>query len=210
MAAHEQSRISQAYHVARFTLVLIDDLYFGGDEYRLHAFGSSVDKTRFSHTVLTLMKENPALGTQYGSMREIYRQSGIRLIDLGQKPISPAGRRDTNILMRICEAWKKIEKLTAIIVDERVDILDVHLAPANPISAIAALKTGRPFTVTLYQINRKRSVKLWLTGQFALGCATALITDSQVQAREFRAWLVRGRPIRVFPRHSDSPSNRNP
>jgi hypothetical protein len=62
-------------------LSIIDDLHFGGDEYRLHAFAKSLDGHRFDHTVLTLMKEDRATGEKYGSMRDQYRQSGIRLMD---------------------------------------------------------------------------------------------------------------------------------
>jgi hypothetical protein len=51
-------------HRKTHILSIIDDLHFGGDEYRLHAFAQWVDKSRFDHTVLTLMKEDRAIGAK--------------------------------------------------------------------------------------------------------------------------------------------------
>lgn len=186
-------------------LSIIDDLHFGGDEYRLHAFAQSLDRDRFDHTVLTLMKEDRAIGEKYGSMRDQYRQAGIRLMDIGQSAAGIGERRGKTIANRLFSAWEKIHKLGSLIHDEKVDVLDVHLSPANPICAVAALKAGIPFAVTLYQINLMQSSKLWLAGQFNLGNAALLITDSESQASLVSRWLMRRRPIRVIPNGTSPP-----
>jgi len=186
-------------------LSVIDDLLFGGDEYRLHAFAKSLDRHRFQHTILTLMEEDRAIGEKYGSMRDQYRQAGIRLIDIEQPAVGAVERRGTTITGRLLSAWEKIRRLVLLIRNENVDVLDVHLSPANPVCAVAALNTGIPFAVTLYQVNTMHSSKLWLAGQFNLGSAAILITDSESQAAVVSRWLMHCPPIRVIPNGTSPP-----
>ena len=206
MTAREQLHTSNDMSRRRIHILsVIDDLLFGGDEYRLHAFGRSLDKGRFDHTVLTLMKEDRTIGEKYGSMRDQYRQSGIRLMDIGQVAIGIAEQRGKTLASRLFSALGKVRKLVALIEQEKVDVLDVHLSPANPICAIAALNTGIPFAVTLYQVNLMRSYELWLAGQFNLGNAALLITDSVSQASLISRWLMRRPPMRVIPNGTSPP-----
>jgi glycosyltransferase involved in cell wall biosynthesis len=186
-------------------LSVIDDLFFGGDENRLHAFGRSVDKTQFRHTVLTLMKEDQTMGDRYGSMRDQFRRSGIRLMDMGEVPFGINEKGGKNMARRLFAAQAKIRKLAALIDEEKVDILDVHLSPANLVCAVAALYTGIPFVVTLYQLNLLRSSKLWLAGQFNLGKADLLITDSEAQASLISQWLLHRSHLRVIPNGTSPP-----
>jgi len=186
-------------------LSVIDDLFFGGDEYRLHAFGRSLDKARFDHTVLTLMKEDRTMGDKFGSMRDQYRQSGIRLMDMGEVPVGVDEQRGKLVASRVFSAGAKICKLAALIEQEKVDVLDVHLSPANPICAVAAFYTRIPFAVTLYQLNLLRSLKLWLSGQFNLGNAALLITDSESQASLISRWLLHPSHVRVIPNGTSPP-----
>jgi glycosyltransferase involved in cell wall biosynthesis len=192
-------------HRKTHILSIIDDLHFGGDEYRLHAFAQWVDKSRFDHTVLTLMKEDRTIGAKYGSMRDQYRQTGIRLIDIGQTAVGVGERSRKSFTGRLLAASQKIHKLCSLIQKERVDILDVHLSPANPTCAVAARRAGIPFVVTLYQVNCMHSTNLWLSGQFNLGTAALLITDSESQASLLRRWLIRRPPVRVIPNGTPSP-----
>jgi L-malate glycosyltransferase len=186
-------------------LSVIDDLHFGGDEYRLHAFAQSLDRHRFDHTVLTLMKEDRAIGEKYGSLRDQYRQSGIRLMDIGQPAAGAGERRGKPIASRLLSAWEKTRRLASLIRNEKVDVLDVHLSPANPVCAVAALNAGIPFAVTLYQVNTMQSSKLWLAGQFNLGSAALLITDSESTSSLVSRWLMHRRPIRVIPNGTSPP-----
>src|SRR5208282_3117600 len=183
-------------------LSVIDDLHFGGDEYRLLAFAQSLDTLRIQHTVLTLMKEDPETAARYGSMREQYRRAGCRLLDLGQLPLGQEPGKRTSKLLSFNE---KVRKLKALIREENVDLLDVHLSPANPACAAASLGTRIPFVVTLYQVNTMQSANLWLAGQFNLGSAALLITESDAQASRIQKWLLRKREIRVIPNGTSAP-----
>jgi glycosyltransferase involved in cell wall biosynthesis len=98
-----------------------------------------------------------------------------------------------------------VRRLKALVREEKVDVLDVHLGPANPICAVAALGTGIPFVVTLYQVTAMQSAKLLVTGQFNLGSAALLITDSDAQASRIRTWLLRGPEILVIPNGTPPP-----
>jgi len=148
------------------------------------------------------MREDQANAERYGSMREQYRRAGVRVLQLGQPPIADEPRQGTSKLLSFKE---KVQKLKALVRKEDVHVLDVHLAPANPICAAATLGTGIPFVVTLYQLNTVQSAKLWLAGQFNLGSAALLITDSNAQASKFRKWLLRRREIRVIPNGTQPP-----
>jgi glycosyltransferase involved in cell wall biosynthesis len=185
-------------------LSVIDDLHFGGDEYRLLAFARSLDRERFQHTVVTLMKEDRVLGEKYGSMRDQYRQSEVRLIDIGHAAGIAQSRRKS-IADRVSSFREKARKVESLIHVERVDILDVHLSPANLVCAVGALTTKIPFVVTLYQLNTMQSPALWLAGQINLGCAALLITDSEAQASLIRRWLIRQPPVKVIANGTSSP-----
>jgi len=155
---------------------------------------------------VTVVKEDRVLGEEYGSMRDQYRQSGIRLLDLGVPAAPLANHSHKSAVNRILSAKEKVQKLASIIREEQVDVLDVHLSPANPIGALAAMRTRTPFAVTLYQVNQMQSRKLWLSGQFNLGAASQLITDSETQAERVREWLVRTpTPICVIPNGTPPP-----
>jgi len=186
-------------------LSVIDDLHFGGDEYRLHAFGKALDKQRFDHTVLTLMPEDPAIGEKFGSMRDQYRHAGIRLIDIGHDTAAVGVPSERTIATRLRSALGKARRMARVIQEERVDILDVHLSPANPVGAVAALNSRVPFVVTLYQVNTMKTPQLWLAGQFNLGNAAMLITDSESQAVVISHWLMHRPPIRVVPNGTPPP-----
>jgi glycosyltransferase involved in cell wall biosynthesis len=206
MTAPGQLRISNDMSRRKLHILsVIDDLHFGGDEYRLYAFAKSLDKCRFDHTILTLMKENRTIGVKYGSMRDQYRQAGIRLIDIGQPAAGTGELRGKTITNRLFSAWEKSRRLASLIREEKVDVLDVHLSPANPVCAVAALNARIPFAVTLYQVNTMQSPKLWLAGQFNLGSAAMLITDSASQAAVVSRWLMHRPPIHVVPNGTSPP-----
>jgi glycosyltransferase involved in cell wall biosynthesis len=206
MTAPGQLRISNDMSRRKIRILsVIDDLHFGGDEYRLYAFAKSLDKCRFDHTVLTLMKEDLTTGVKYGSMRNQYREAAIRLSDIGQPAAGTGERRGKNITNRLSSAWEKTRRLASLIREEKVDVLDVHLSPANPVCAVAALNARIPFAVTLYQVNTMQSFKLWLAGQFNLGSAAMLITDSESQAAVVSRWLMHRPRICVVPNGTSPP-----
>src|SRR5215813_7449105 len=183
-------------------LSVIDDLHFGGDEYRLLTFAQFLDTTRFQHTALTLMRENRESAERYGSMRDQYRAAGVRVIDLGQPSLEEARDQGRS---KIRMFWEKAAKLRRLIREERIHVLDVHLAPANPICAAAVLGTRIPFAVTLYQLTTMRSSAFWLAGQLNLARAALLITDSQTQADQFAKRLLHASQIEVIPNGTQAP-----
>jgi len=183
-------------------LSVIDDLHFGGDEYRLLAFAQTLDGCRFKHTILTLMKGDQETAERHGSMREHFRRAGIRLLHLEHAQ----DREASGLRVSKLSAFKnKVLRLRELIQEEDIDVLDVHLAPPNPVCAAATLVTGVPFVVTLYQVNTMRHAKFWLAGQFNLGNAALLVTDSNVQAAKIREWLLRRPPICVIPNGTPPP-----
>lgn len=148
------------------------------------------------------MKEDRDTGKRFGSMRDRYRQAGVRLLDLGQPPIADVPRQ---VVSKLLSFKEKVQKLKALIREEKIDVLDVHLAPANPMCAAVTLVTGTPFIVTLYQVNTMQSAKFWLAGQFNLGSAALLITDSNTQASRIHKWLLHCPGIRVIPNGTPPP-----
>jgi len=176
-------------------LTVVDDLGFGGDEFRLLAFSQSVDKSRFQHTIVSVMKADLETGERHGFMKEQFRRAGVRLLDLGHLP---RGDESGGWTAKLSSFKEKVRKLQALVREENIDVLDVHLAPPNPAGAAASLATGIPFTVTLYQLPVKPSAKVWIATQFNLGRAALLITDSDAQASRIRRGLLCSPEIRVI------------
>ena len=148
------------------------------------------------------MREDQQTGARFGSMREQYRRAGVRILHLGEPPLSTQPRRE---IYKMLSFREKVRKLKALIRREKINIIDVHLAPANSTCAAATLTTGIPYVVTLYQVNTMQSAKLWPLGQFNLGIANLLITDSHAQASRIREWLWRSPQIMVIPNGSATP-----
>src|SRR5436190_21417596 len=61
---------------------VIDDLTFGGDEARLLAFASSVDRSRIEHIVLTIQR-GTAKNEPSTAMRRQFAAAGVDVVDLG-------------------------------------------------------------------------------------------------------------------------------
>jgi len=138
-------------------------------------------------------------------MRDQFREDGIRLLDLGV-PAAPLSKRSQrSVVNQMLWAKARVQKLASLIRENQVDVLDVHLSPVNPVGALAAMRARIPFAVTLYQVNQMQSTKLWISGQFNLGAASQLITDSDAQAECVRGWLIRTPPICVIPNGTAPP-----
>jgi len=148
------------------------------------------------------MRENRESAERYGSMRNQYRAAGVHVIDLGQPSLEEARDQGRS---KIRMFWEKAAKLRRLIREERIHVLDVHLAPANPICAAAVLGTRIPFAVTLYQLTTMRSSAFWLAGQLNLARAALLITDSQTQADQFAKRLLHASQIEVIPNGTQAP-----
>lgn len=131
-----------------------------------------------------------------------YRRAGIHVVDLGS-PDSAVG--DNKFASKVHAFKRKVQRLKQFIRRNGIDILDVHLSPANPTGAIAALNSGIPFVVTLYQPPVLECLKFWLAEQVNLGAAACLITDSHAQASRIRRWLLANPDVRVIPNGTAAP-----
>jgi glycosyltransferase involved in cell wall biosynthesis len=182
-------------------LSVIDDLYFGGDEYRLLAFGQTLDRNRFDLTLATILRPDAEAHKQHGSLREEFVASGIDVIHLDEvHTFDDSGSRSVVGLLRSGGAfWRRLRKLSRLIRERNIDLLDIHLAPANPLGVMAGLMNSRPSIVTLYQTMGMQSWPLWLSGQFNLCMADRLITDSEVQRDSIQRWTLRRRQLFVIP-----------
>jgi hypothetical protein len=65
---------------------LIADLGFGGSQNRLLSFASTIDRSRFEHTVLTLYRREESQELLVGSRRAAYADAGVEVIDMGESP----------------------------------------------------------------------------------------------------------------------------
>jgi glycosyltransferase involved in cell wall biosynthesis len=182
-------------------LSVVDHLHFGGDEYRLLAFAQSVDPCRFQHTVVTLLAEDQRTAERCGSMRQQYRHAGVRLIDFGFSPAEGSQKKYS----KLTAFREKVRQLKTFVRQERVDVLDVHLSPANLTCAAVSLAVGAPCVITLYQLNEVQSADMWVAGQLNLGRARLLITDSEAQASQIRRWVLRDVNVLVIPNGTSPP-----
>jgi glycosyltransferase involved in cell wall biosynthesis len=189
--------MNQRLHI----LAIVDDLYFAGGECRLLAFGRTLDRSRFDYIVLTLMRPEEHLEKAYGGMRGQFIDSGIEVIHLDEPPTWP--NNSSRGLMRVPHSliafWRRLMNLRRLIHEREIDVLDVHLPPANPVGVLAGLTTRRPAIVTLYQIMGVDRWLLWLTCQFNLCMANLVVTDSKEQREVIQRWAMRPLKICIIP-----------
>jgi hypothetical protein len=70
---------------------LIGNLGCGGSENRLLSFARTIDRSRFEHMVITLYRREQPYEQRAGSLRDVYADSGIQLVDLGERPAASSG-----------------------------------------------------------------------------------------------------------------------
>jgi len=182
-------------------LSVIDDLYFGGDEYRLLAFGRTLNRNQFDHTLVTIFSPDSDSEKRHGSLRRSFLESGIDVIHLEESHASEAPR-SAGIVQSLrsgATLCRRLKKLCRVIQDRNIDVLDIHLAPANPLGLVAGLIKSRPSAITLYQTMGMEHWLHWLSGQFNLCMADRLITDSEAQKESIRRWTLRRCKACVIP-----------
>ncbi len=187
-------------------LTVIDDLYFGGDEYRILNLCRHIDRDRFELVLLTTMRPDHRMGADCGSMRTHFADAGIDVLTLGYSQANGQG----TFRSKVRNLVQKASTLRSFIRSHRPDVIDIHYGPANPTGVLAALGTGVPTAVTLYQVNTLTNPATWMSGHAALGLADLLITDSRVQQKTISKWLVRQRPIAVIPNGTPEPQPTRP
>jgi glycosyltransferase involved in cell wall biosynthesis len=185
-------------------LSLIDHLPFGGDEYRLLSLARTIDRSRFEYTLVTTFRPDASIDERYGSMRSQFLAAGVHLLDLSEVR-TPGFEHNAARKSRTAALFRKVRKFTSLIRELDIDLLDIHLAPSNPAGVLAATHAGVPSVITAYNLTRMRTIRSWTKGQFTLAMADLLITDSHAQARKFRDWLLRPRPVQIIPNGTPAP-----
>jgi glycosyltransferase involved in cell wall biosynthesis len=172
-------------------LSVIDDLGFGGDENRLLAFATSIDRERFEHEVVTLAAPHPSRVESW-AMHQHYEAAGIRPWSLGEVP--PASRTMTGGLRHYADATirllRKVVKLRRLIGAWRPVVVDAHLELAGLVSVLAAATSRTPTVVTLYNaLPRERPPLWWVMRWLVIRMASVIVTDSDVRRRDIvRQW----------------------
>ena len=183
-------------------LSIIDELVFGGDENRLLTLATSLDRTKFDLTVLTLRRANPKRDAYYGSMGQQYAAAGInvRSLNVGHPNHGLAAGSALRQLRRVQMFWQTFWSVCEIVRKERIDIVDGHTGPGNLIAVAAGLACGKRRIITTYNVEAWEPRWLWRAVHRAtLGFADAIVTDSEAVADVTRDFMVRGPQVYVIP-----------
>jgi glycosyltransferase involved in cell wall biosynthesis len=172
---------------------VIADLRFGGSENRLLGFARALDKSRFEHVVITLFRGEANHELRGGSLRQVYQQSGVDLIDLGENPRSRIlpSLRPRELIHAGSTLTRLTRKLCRVIRQRRIDLIDAQHATASLFGVLAGTLTRRPTTITEYFPGYFDRPGMRLLGQAVHARAEAFICDSKVQSDVINRWLHR-------------------
>lgn len=172
---------------------IIGDLAFGGSQNRLLSFARTIDKTRFEHVVITLYRGEVSHERQVGSLRPIYAEAGIEVIDLGMEPrvrIRPS-LRPKHVIGAGATLSRLVRRLCRVLRERRIDLIDAQHATATLFGVVAGSLTRRPTTVTQYFPTYFDRAGMRLLGQAAYARADAFICDSKAHSDLINRWLYR-------------------
>jgi glycosyltransferase involved in cell wall biosynthesis len=175
---------------------LITELGYGGDENRVLSFARHLDRSRFAHTVITVVDSDAAGAARIGPMAERYREAGVRCLTLGEPrradrvrlppPISQL--HDAARLARIAA------RLARLLARERIDVVDARTTYMMVVGLLAARLANVPAAIaTEYSVPFwSRAPWRWIAPAVFDGF-DALISDSRWAVERWRADL--GRPL---------------
>jgi L-malate glycosyltransferase len=190
-------------------LSIIDDVGFAGGEARLLTFCRTIDRNRFTHTLLTIQGADP-LREQQWAMRQQFAKARVEVREMGDGSAHPRpkSRKQIRIFRAASRLLTKVRELCREIRDLKIDLVDAHMEPANLIGVLAGRFTGVPVVVTAYHPKPLVPYPFWrMSGQFTLSTASVVVTDSRASAEEIRRWIVGPKPrILVIPNGLDHPS----
>ena len=174
---------------------LVTNLYIAGDANRLLAFARAVDKTRFEHTVLLLVRPTDDSIVDHGPMIERYEEHGIRIEHLDEEPRvkrkSGHGKlarsvSDIRAMVRILWRLKRYFR------EHSTDIVDTRIGYSILFGAVAGRLARVPVIVaTEYGTEFWRPPWYYLLGQSAFAMIDAIISDSQARIDTYQSWLLR-------------------
>lgn len=194
-------------------LSVIDGLGFAGDESRLLSMSCNLNRSRFTHSILTINRRNYGPEDEYFDRLHQFRRAGVLVEDLDeiepeekswtQKVLPAAVYRKTGILRRA-------RRLARFIKRRGVHVLDARLESAGLVACVAGRFSGTPSCVTMYGGFTPGVGLTWPWGtRLAVKAATRVITDSEIRANQMRTFVpsrmskVLVIPNGVPPAHSD-------
>ena len=172
---------------------IIGDLPLGGSQNRLLSFARTIDKTRFEHLVITLYRAELSHERQVGSLRPMYAEAGIDVIDLGMKPrvrIRPSPRPH-HVVAAGATMSRLVHRLCGAIRERRIDLIDAQHDTATLFGVLAGTLTRRPTTITQYFPTYFDRPGMRLLGKAAYARADAFICDSTANSELINRWLPR-------------------
>jgi hypothetical protein len=180
-------------------LSVIDGLGYVGDETRMLNMSLGLDRTRFSHSVLTLNPLAYGDANEYRARKNHYLEAGIQVDDLAD--CAPEhSLQITGIAGRIYRktgVFRRARRLARLVREWKVDVIDGHLPSAGLVGALASRWTGLASAVTVYgDYTRSFQVDWPWTTRAAPRLSTSVFTDSAIRAGQMRAFL-RDSPSKV-------------
>jgi glycosyltransferase involved in cell wall biosynthesis len=160
-----------------------------GDENRLVAFAKSVDRARFDHVLVVVMPPSHD-GNHGGPMLDECLRLGMEIVYLEDDPRrwdGPARGARAAI-----DAARVVWRLVRLLVDRRIDVLDVRLAPAIPLGVLAGGIAGTPAIVgTQYYFAGWDTPRRRALANLVWPRLDALVCDSRYYLDELRGFLAR-------------------
>jgi glycosyltransferase involved in cell wall biosynthesis len=180
---------------------LVTNLIMGGDTDRLLNFSRAVDRERFDHSVLTVVRPDSDDLKPYGPSLPHYQKHGITVEHLGEE--SRSRRRLTGYgLAEMFDDGRAfvrvVRRLARWLRERRVDIVDARMDMATILGVLAGRLAGVAAVVsTGYGPDEQLSPPRYAAIQGALWQSDVLISDSRWAIDVYQRWLFRphSRPV---------------
>jgi glycosyltransferase involved in cell wall biosynthesis len=168
----------------------------GGDANRLLNFARALDRSRFEHTVLTLVPPDHEEDRQVGLMKPFFDKYQIPVEHLGEPPRSLRRRtqRGLSLLLADTRSFVRVmRRLVRYLREHEIDIVDARMTYATLFGLMAGRLTGAAAVVsTVYGLDEN-----WhspLRNAIARGMFSqvdAIVSDSSQAIEVYQHWLPR-------------------
>lgn len=189
---------------------LINELLFGGDESRLLSFSRTVNAKEFDHRVVCVKRPDRDFDARNGTMRALYADAGISVVDLGEGYPNLGARQASPIraLNRGLMLTRSVARFCRYLREHRIDVIDAHLGSGSLVGSICGALMRVPVTITTYQVEQWDPLWLWRRVHPAvLRGADAVITDSQACAQAVKSFMRRSEAeVKVIPNGIEPPA----
>ena len=176
-------------------LSLLTGLSMGGATSRVLSFSRSLDRSRFTHTVLALTPPDDPEILQYGSMESEFDRYQIPLEHLGEESRSWRRRRQQGLSMLWGDAQsfsRVLRRLSRYLRDHEIDIVDAHPNYATQFGLLAGRMAGVAAVVsTQYGDTLGQSPLRYAIDQATLSQVDVIVSDSRFAIDKIQRWLLR-------------------